>query len=724
MKHLVTLFLRETFRLVALVLFRVRVEGIENFHRADSRVLIIANHISFLDGILLAIFLPRIPTFVINTYMAQNWWVRPFIWFIHYVTIDPTNPLYVKSLIRTVEEGQPVVIFPEGRITVTGALMKIYQGPGLVADKAGADILPVYLDGPQYSRFSRLKGVIRQRWFPPIRICIRPPRKIHVDPSVKGAKRRELVGQALSDIMRDMVFESANYHVVLLEAVLKAIEIHGSGHRVIEDTNRKQLTYAKLIRATVAIANGLHRHLDREHKNVGLMMPNMIANVVAFLGLHWLGKTPAMINFTMGQRGIQSAIRTAGLKQIITSRAFVEAAGLQDVVDALMGEIEIVYLEDIRNEIGILIKLKAVLSAWMPTMALCASDAVRDSHEAAAILFTSGSEGEPKGVVLSHANLMSNRDQVTAVINFTSDDVMLNAMPLFHSFGLMAGMVLPLVTGVRLFLYPSPLHYNVIPELSYDIRATILFGTNTFLAGYANKAHAYDFNDMRLVIAGAEKLQQETRQLWFDRFGLRVLEGYGATETSPVVSINTPIYYKNGSVGRLLPGMEYQLAPVQGIEEGGRLQVKGPNIMKAKLKPDKPEVLQPPSTEAGDGWYDTGDIVTMDELQFITIQGRAKRFAKIAGEMVSLTLVEQLARTCWPDSMHAVVSLPDSRKGEKLVLFTTEAKPNRRQLAATAKSQGITELAVPKDIQPVEAIPLLGTGKTDYTTLGEMANSL
>jgi len=719
MKVLVAQALRQIFRLITKILFNVKVEGIENYNHAGSRVLIIANHVSFLDGILLGVFLPKIPLFVINTYMARYWWVKLFIWPVNYVTIDPTNPLYVKSLIRTIERDQPVVIFPEGRITVTGALMKVYHGPALVADKTGASILPIYLDGPQYSRFSRLQGVIRQRWFPPIRISIQPPRKIELDPAIKGASRRQQVGQMLSDIMRDMVFLGGEQRKVLLQAILKARTIHGGGHIVVEDINRKPLSYNGLLRAHTALADGIRPYLG-EQKNVGLMLPNTIAMVVSFMSLHRLGKTPAMINFTMGLSGILSAIKTAGLKQLITSRQFVETAGLGDIIAGLQDEIELIYLEDVKQDIGIAIKMKALFSTWFPSLSLSLSDVDMDPDNPAVILFTSGSEGEPKGVVLSHCNLMANHRQLIAIINFTSDDVMLNAMPLFHSFGLMAGMVLPLTTGMHLFLYPSPLHYNVIPEMAYDIRATILFGTNTFLEGYARKAHPYDFNEARLVIAGAEKLQEQTRQLWFEKFGLRILEGYGATETSPVVSINTPIYHKAGSVGRLLPGIEYHLEPVEGIEEGGRLMVKGPNIMRGYLMPDAPEVLQPPTTHLGDGWYDTGDIVTVDELQYISIQGRAKRFAKIAGEMVSLTVVEQIAKACWPASEHAAISRPDSKKGEKLVLFTTEHQPERKQLLASAKARGVGELAVPRDIVQLDAIPLLGTGKVNYNELNNM----
>jgi acyl-[acyl-carrier-protein]-phospholipid O-acyltransferase/long-chain-fatty-acid--[acyl-carrier-protein] ligase len=717
MRVIVAQVLRQVFRLIMKVLFRVKVEGIDNYYSAGSRVLIIANHVSFLDGILLGVFLPKIPLFVINTYMARYWWVRLFIWPVRFVTIDPTNPLYVKSLIRTIEGDESVVIFPEGRITVTGALMKVYHGPALVADKTGASILPVYLDGPQYSRFSRLKGVIRQRWFPSIRISIQPPRKIELDPCIKGAARRQQVGQQLSDIMRDMVFQGGERRMSILQAILDARKIHGGGQIVIEDINRRPLSYNGLLRAVSALGDGLRPRLGEQH-DIGLMLPNTIAMVVAFLSMHRLGKIPALINFTMGLKGIQSAIKTAGLKQVITSRQFVEAGGLQDIIDGLSNEINIIYLEDVRQDIGAFIKMKALFVSWMPSLLI--SNADRDPDNAAVILFTSGSEGEPKGVVLSHCNLLANRRQLDAIINFNSDDVMINAMPLFHSFGLLAGMVLPLTSGMRLFLYPSPLHYNVIPELAYDVRATILFGTNTFLEGYARKAHPYDFNDARLVIAGAEKLQDETRRLWFEKFGLRILEGYGATETSPVVSINTPIYYRTGSVGRLLPGIEYHLQPVEGIEEGGRLMVKGPNIMKGYYMPDAPELLQPPETELGKGWYDTGDIVTVDELGFVTILGRAKRFAKIAGEMISLTVVEQIARSCWPESEHAAISRPDPKKGEKLVLFTTQPEPNRKQLLISAKAQGLSELTVPREIEHIEAIPLLGTGKTDYSSLNKI----
>jgi acyl-[acyl-carrier-protein]-phospholipid O-acyltransferase/long-chain-fatty-acid--[acyl-carrier-protein] ligase len=335
------------------------------------------------------------------------------------------------------------------------------------------------------------------------------------------------------------------------------------------------------------------------------------------------------------------------------------------------------------------------------------------------ILFTSGSEGTPKGVVLSHSNLLSNRAQLAARVDFSSRDVILNALPLFHSFGLTAGTLLPLLSGMRSFLYPSPLHYRIIPEVSYEINATILFGTDTFLSGYAKHAHPYDFYSVRYVFAGAEKLKEETRRSWSTNFGIRIFEGYGVTETSPVLAVNTPMDYRNGTVGRFLPGIDHRLSRVPGINNGKRLHVSGPNIMLGYLLSDQPGLIVPPASIFGPGWFDTGDIVDIEGDGFVKICGRARRFAKIGGEMVSLAVTEDLVATIWPSGQHAVVALPDSKKGEQLVLVTDVAEANRQ--AIVAQATGIAELSVPKKIIPVPSIPLLGSGKIDYPTVTEVA---
>ena len=339
------------------------------------------------------------------------------------------------------------------------------------------------------------------------------------------------------------------------------------------------------------------------------------------------------------------------------------------------------------------------------------------SKDPAVILFTSGSEGTPKGVVLSHENIQANCLQLKSVLDFGLKDRVFNAMPIFHSFGLTVGTLLPLLSGVEVFFYPSPLHYRIVPELIYDRNATIIFGTDTFFNGYAKMAHPYDFYSVRLAVVGAEKLKEETIRKYYDQFGLRIMEGYGATETAPVLAVNTSMFFKRGSVGRLLPGIEYKLEKIPGVEDGGKLLVKGGNIMAGYVRDTKPGVLEPPQ----DGWYDTGDIVRIDEDGFVFILGRAKRFAKIAGEMISLTAVETELNALWQGKMHAVVNIPDEKKGEQLVLFTTQADAQRPAILEHFKTKGLSELAVPKTIKVMEEIPLMGTGKVDYVKLKEIA---
>ncbi|MEO6609413.1 MAG: AMP-binding protein, partial [Aestuariivirga sp.] len=396
---------------------------------------------------------------------------------------------------------------------------------------------------------------------------------------------------------------------------------------------------------------------------------------------------------------------------------FIEVAEMQPDIELLSKSAKIIYLEDVRETIGLADKLYGLLAKFFSQTVFDKAGMAKDPNAPAVILFTSGSEGIPKGVVLSHRNLNANWQQAHARISFTPNDKIFNPLPVFHAFGLLAGLLLPLFAGVRSFLYPSPLHYKIIPELCYDTNATVIFGTDTFLANYAKLANSYDFYSMRLVVAGAERVKPETREIWMEKFGLRILEGYGATECSPAVSFNTPMHHRSGTVGQLFDDIETKLEPVPGIEEGGRLFVKGPNIMLGYLRADTPGVIEAPQQ----GWYDTGDIVKIDELGFVTILGRAKRFAKIAGEMISLTSIEAKLQLAFPDLGHAVVSIPDPKKGEQLVMFTTIEKPDRKQIADGLKALGASDLMVPKLFETLAEIPLLGSGKTDYVTLLRLA---
>jgi len=701
------------------LIYKVEVEGLDNYKKAGDRVLIISNHTSFLDPLLLGVFLPDNITFAINTQISERWWIKPFLGLSTVFPMNPTQPLSLKALIHHLQSDTKTVIFPEGRITVTGSLMKIYDGTGMVADKSGAAILPVRIHGAEYTHFSKLRNIVRLRWFPKITIKILPHTTIKAKPELRGKSRRKFCGHILTDLMSEMVFSTSHYKQTLFSGLLEARTIHGGKHTVAEDLERQPLSYDALITRTIAIGNAM-KGITQAAENVGVFLPNSTKTLNVVLGLQLYGRVPAMLNYSTGSKGMTSACRTAQIKTVLTSRRFIDLAKLKADADALAEQVNLVYLEDLAESITTTDKLKAAFQAKTADYWYKHQQYSPDSP--AVVLFTSGSEGEPKGVVLSHANILANHNQLRARINFNAQDVVLNFLPMFHSFGFTVGTMLPILNGMTTFFYPSPLHFSVIPEMAYDTGATIMFGTNTFLAAYAKKAHAYDFYNMRYVVAGAEKLQESTRDIWAEKFGIRVLEGYGATETAPVASVNTPMDFKSGTVGRLMPDMHYQLEEVPGIKDAGKLHLYGPNIMQGYLLPNKPGILIPPKSIYGEGWYDTGDIVNIDADGFVSIRGRSKRFAKVSGEMVSLTAVEQIASTAWPDAQHASTSLPDPKKGEQVILLTTQKEATTKQLIASSK--GVNTISLPKKVIVVDAIPVLATGKTNYPEVTKLAESL
>lgn len=683
--------------------YRLEVKGLENVAKAGPNAIVALNHVSFLDGALALSMLEKDPIFAIDHGIAQRWWVKPFLKITRAMPLDPTRPMATRTLINSVKSGETLIIFPEGRLTVTGSLMKVYDGAGLIADKSEAMVVPVRIEGLEATHFSRLsREQVRRRWWPKVTVTILEPVKLSVDPALKGKARRQAAGAALYQIMSDLIFRTTDTNRTVTEAVIEAARIHGLSRMALEDPVTGALPYKRLLIGATVIGRKI-MPLAPVGVSVGVMLPSANGAAVTMLGVMSAGRVPAMINFTAGAANVLAACRAAKVETILTSRAFIEKAKLQALEAAIGAQVRLVYLEDVRAEVGLLDKLRALTSYRKPLVK-------RGADEPAAVLFTSGSEGAPKGVVLSNRNILANAAQAAARIDFGRTDKVFNALPVFHSFGLTAGLILPLVSGVPVYLYPSPLHYRIVPELVYGVNATILFGTDTFLAGYARAAHPYDFRSLRYVLAGAEAVKESTRRMWAEKFGLRILEGYGVTETSPVLALNTPMFNRFGTVGRLLPGMEARLEPVPGVEGAGRLHVRGPNVMLGYYRSENPGVLEAPE----EGWHDTGDIVAIDAQGFIAIKGRAKRFAKIGGEMVSLAAVEALANEIWPDAPSAVATMPDARKGERLVLVTEKKDAVRAAFLAHAKSRGASDLMIPAEIVVVDRMPLLGSGKINY----------
>jgi acyl-[acyl-carrier-protein]-phospholipid O-acyltransferase/long-chain-fatty-acid--[acyl-carrier-protein] ligase len=698
------------------VFYNVEVKGLENYKKLNGNSIIVANHTSFLDAVLIASFLPDKFTFAVNTQIAQRWYFKPFFKMVEILPIDPNNPMAIKTMVDLVKKGKKLVIFPEGRLTMTGSLMKIYNGAGMIADKADAQILPICIYGASHTPFSRLKGRVKIKLFPKITLTILPPEKLLAAKEITGRARRLVIGNQLYDLMVNLVFKSGNYNKTLFASLIEAAQINGFNQEIAEDINFKPITYRNLIAKSFALNVAL-KNQTKPNEMVGVLLPNSNANLIVFFALQSCARVPAMLNFSTGINGVLVGCKVAKISAVISSRQFIEKAKLQEMVLAIENQgCKMLYLEDLASKINAFDKVLALTKSYFPKIFYTPEVQEKErSQLPCVVLFTSGSEGVPKGVVLSHKNIQANRLQLASKIDFNAKDIVLNALPMFHSFGLTGGTLLPILSGVKTFFYPSPLHYKIVPEVAYNINATILFGTNTFLNGYAKFAHPYDFYSIRYVFAGAEKVYDETRKIWNEKFGIRILEGYGATETAPIISANTPMQNRFGTVGKPMPSVECEIKKVEGIEAGGKLIVKAPNVMLGYLLADNPGEIQLPL----DGKYDTGDIVEIDQDGYLIIKGRAKRFAKIAGEMVSLTLIETKISLLYPQFSHATINLPDDKKGEQIILLTTKKDASKAEILTFFKANGLTELMVPKNILTVDEIPLLGTGKIDYVKVKE-----
>ncbi len=773
-------------RFLVWLLFRFRAFN-EDALRTPGPVLLIPNHTSWFDWLFIGVCLDSDWKFVTSSTTAQKSWFHKFV-MVNSRTfpIDNASPYAVKHMAEFLSKGGKLVLFAEGRLSRTGTLMKLFDGTGFLIHKTHAKVITAYVRGASRLPYSPNNGW--KRCFPPVTThfsdLLTPPKEEHLSTS----QSRSLYTRWLRDQMVNQQFNAEmDFGPKTVPAAIAQAASDEPGKVILEDATLTQLTYRKLFIGAKLMGERLAKECSstfqcrdatsecRATNRIGVLLPNVNATPVVLLALWQHGKVPAILNYSTGTATMLACTELAGLKHIVTSRAFIKRAKLESEPFEKAG-IKLIYLEDVRETIAPFDKFTALVGTFFHSQPSTLNSQPTDT---AVILFTSGSEGVPKGVELSHRNLLANVRQLLAKCDLLDGDRFFNAMPFFHSFGLTAGLVLPLVRGNYIFIYPSPLHYRVVPTVFYDRDCTVLFGTNTFLNGYGRKAHPYDFRSLRYLFAGAEKLQQATAELWSQKFGVRVFEGYGATECSPCVSATTPLEPKHSTAGRFLPGVEWRVEPVDGVGDApaapaapaaepaagqpantdappatgqpastdaapvapstvpalpptpealasrpiatGRLFVRGPNIMKGYLNADANAKFQ----ELG-GWYDTGDIVSVDTEGFVSIRGRMKRFAKISGEMVSLTAVEDALAGAFPQyglrCQTAVVTRPDADKGEALICCTNEPKLTAAEIRDAVKGKGLSNLCVPREIVVVKEIPKLGTGKVNHRELQAMVN--
>jgi len=698
-------------RFLLRLLFRFRACNLDAL-RTPGPVLLVSNHLSWLDWLFLWVCLEEDWKFVTSSVAAQtNWLFRTLMINRYTLPVDTSSPYAVKHMAEFLKGGGRLVLFAEGRLSRTGTLMKLFDGTGFLIFKTRAKVITAYLRGAGGLPYSPNQGW--KKCFPQV--------TAHFSAALAAPELGEIsTGRArtrLTNWLRDqMVRQQFDVEMAfgassILAAVAETARSH-PGQIILEDATLQTLTYRQMMVGADMLAQAL-RGAVAGGERVGLLLPNVNATPTVILALWSLNKVPAVLNFSSGTPTMLACAELAGLKHIITSRVFFERTKL-NADDFVKAGISLIYLEDVHARITGLQKIFTLLRHIFHLRSTRHSSPAANST--AVVVFTSGSEGVPKGVELTHINILANIRQMLAVTDLTDGDRLFNCLPLFHSFGLTVGTFLPLVRGIYIFLYPSPLHYRMVPAAFYEHDCTVFLSTNTFLNGYARKAHPYDFRSLRYLFCAAEKLQEATALAWSQKYGVRILEGYGATECAPCISVNTPLEPRHGSVGRLLPGMDYELEPVEGVEGGGRLFVHGPNVMKGYLNPEANAKF----LSLG-GWYDTGDIVSVDAEGYLHILGRMKCFAKVSGEMVSLTAVEDALAGAFPQyglrCQVAIITRPEEKKGEALIAVTNEPKLTLDEIRDAIKAKGLTNLSTPREIKVVKEIPKLGTGKVNHREL-------
>lgn len=714
--------LRFTLLGVVCLIYRVRLQGTENIP-AEGAALIVANHVTFVDGLLLATATQRFVRFLVidKHYQQFAGLMRLF----EAIPVSQGRPRDVVQMIERTREalaqGHIVCIFPEGNLTHTGNIHEFQRGMERILKGLDVPVIPVHLGGLWGSIFSFEGGRFFNKWpkqLPyPVEITIGQPL-----PNTTTAVEAR---QAVVELSALTAQRQAAALPLLHHAFLAAAKLHPS-RQALADSSGKTLTYRQALTASLLLAKQIRL---LQGQNVGIILPASVAGALANIAALMAGKIPVNLNFTSGADAINSALAQAKIQRIITSRLFLAKAKMEAAPN-------MIFIEDLIQSPTKFEKTLTYLATYSPAVILRQLMATGDSNSLATIIFSSGSSGQPKGVMLSHANIMSNIESCNTVISLTPQDRIAGILPFFHSFGFTFTLWFPLVKAIGGLYHPNPLDAKGVGTLVEKQKATILLATPTFLATYTKVIPQPQFATLRLVLAGAEKLRSEVTQAFTAKFGITPHEGYGATEMAPVIAVSTPDtchegYVQRGSaefsVGRPLPGVALRIVHTETrqplpIGQEGLLLARGPNSMLGYLGDAQR------SAQAFDGpWYVTGDVARLDELGFLYLTGRLSRFSKIAGEMVPHGRLEDAISDCLGEGAKCcVISLPCQERGERLVALYEGSNLTPADLSNKLSDTTLPKLWLPKRdaLLPIDALPILGTGKLDLRRAASLAQEL
>lgn len=719
---------RFLFVLLTRLCYRIKVHGIENVPvDIDRGALLVSNHVSFVDALLIGATQQRRIRFIMEKHFYNKPLLQPICKLMKAIAISASDPpkqivASLKEARRALDDGFLVCIFAEGTMTRSGEISGFKNGVEWIVKGTSYDIIPVYLGGLWGSIFSYYSG----------KVLSMLPNKFPYPVSIHFGSPLP-AGSSVNQIRQKVTELSCDYYNILKSPkrslAYQFIRTARKNWRklAMTDSTGKRLNFGQTLVIAAALAEIIKKQAGHNDK-IGLLLPPSAGGAIANIAVILSGNVGVNLNYTAGQDIRSFAVEQCEIKYIISSRTFLEKAGISDKFD------RIVFLEDLAAQIGFKAKIKAYLKARFLPISLLTESLHHQGDDLAAVIFSSGSGGRPKGVMLSHHNIISNIEAVRMVVRIRADDNLCGILPFFHSFGFNCGLWLPLISGVSVSFVANPLDSPAVAKSIRENHSTILFTPPTFLLNYVRRINREDFASLRLVVAGAEKLKKRLADMFEEKFGIRPLEGYGATELSPVVALNIPnveadgVYQvgnKEGSIGRAIPGIAVKIVSFETNEplalgQEGLLSIKGPNVMLGYLglKDKTDEVIK-------DGWYNTGDVARIDADGFITITDRLSRFSKIGGEMVSHIGIEQvlLDTLGTSEQIISVTAVPDEKKGEELIVFYLPQAGDGDKLYEIVSKSNLPNISKPKrdNFIKVESMPTLGSGKLDILKLRKMA---